>query len=132
MTNTKRVRYIKQEIDDIITQQEEVYEAEEAAYRESIPEATEKWIKWGEENLKPEVLDMWKECVPIRLDDLYHGMELDCFQKVFAAYQEDKSIENIRKVLDDQNHSGMSYGLMCSLIYSFLDKELGEALHKSA
>ena len=88
----------------------------------------QQWIDWGKENLKPEVQELWKEVVPIRLDDLYEGMELVALKEIAEAYNEGKSREEIKEILINQGHSGMSYGLMRALIYDFIDKELGEYL----
>lgn len=89
-------------------------------HKAKIPELTEKWIKWGRENLSEDVQELWEECVPIRLNDLYQGWELDCFKEFFEAYKAGKSKEELKQVLQDQGHSGMSYGLMCSLICTFI------------
>lgn len=89
----------------------------------------QQWLDWGKENLKPEVQELWEEIVPIRLDDLYEGMELVALKEVVEAYNDGKPREEIKEILLNQGHSGMSYGLMCALIYNFIDKELGEWLH---
>lgn len=89
----------------------------------------QQWIDWGKENLKPEVQELWEEIVPIRLDDLYEGMELVALKEIVEAYNDGKPREEIKEILINQGHSGMSYGLMCALIYNFIDKELGEWLH---
>lgn len=89
----------------------------------------QQWLDWGKENLKPEVQELWEEIVPIRLDDLYEGMELVALKEVVEAYNDGNPREEIKEILLNQGHSGMSYGLMCALIYNFIDKELGEWLH---
>lgn len=88
----------------------------------------QQWVDWGKENLKPEVQELWGEVVPIRLDDLYEGMELVALKEIAEAYNDGKPREEIKEILINQGHSGMSYGLMCALIYDFIDKELGEYL----
>ena len=89
----------------------------------------QQWVDWGKENLKPEVQELWEEVVPIRLDDLYDGMELVALKEIVEAYNDGKPREEIKEILINQGHSGMSYGLMCALVYDFIDKELGEWLH---
>ena len=89
----------------------------------------QQWLDWGKENLKPEVQGLWEEIVPIRLDDLYEGMELVALKEVVEAYNDGKPREEIKEILLNQGHSGMSYGLMCALIYNLIHKELGERLH---
>lgn len=71
-----------------------------------------------------------KKCVPIRLDDLYRGWELDCFKEIFEAYRAGKTKEEIKNIMEDQGHSGMSWGLMCSLIHTFINKKLANYLHE--
>lgn len=90
----------------------------------------QKWIDWGKENLKPEVQELWEEVVPIRLDDLYEGMELVALKEIAEAYNEGKSREEIKEIFKNQGHSYLSHGLMCALVYNFIDKELGEYLNK--
>ena len=90
----------------------------------------QQWLDWGKEYLKPEVQELWEEIVPIRLDDLYEGMELVALKEIVEAYNDGKPREEIREIFENQGHSGMSYGLMCSLVYNFIDKELGEYLNK--
>ena len=90
----------------------------------------QKWIDWGKESLKPEVQELWEEIVPIRLDDLYEGMELVALKEIAEAYNEGKSREEIKEIFKNQGHSYLSHGLMCALVYNFIDKELGEYLNK--
>ena len=110
---------------------QEEYDRELAEYKKTIPVNTGKWIKWGHENLAEEVLKDWDYCVPIRLSDLYRGMELDCFKEIFEAYKEGKTKEEIKEIFYNQGHSGMSAHLECSIVATFLDKELGNYLYNS-
>ena len=118
-----------EEYQEKIRAEHDRYEKELAEHIAKIPELTEKWIKWGKENLSEDVQELWEECVPIRLDDLYRGWELDCFKEIFDAYKAGKTREEIKDIVYKQGHSGMSFGLECSIVYSFLDKELAEYLH---
>ena len=111
---------------------QEMYEESQKELEEHkarTPELVKKWKKWGKENLSFFKRIKWNKCVPIRLDDLYQGWELDCFKEFFEAYKAGKSKKELKQVLQDQGHSGMSYGLICSMIYSFIDKDLAEYLH---
>ena len=81
-------------------------------------------------NLKLEVQELWEEVVPIRLDDLYEGMELVALKEIAEAYNGGKSREEIKEIFKNQGHSYLSHGLMCALVYNFIDKELGEYLNK--
>ena len=90
----------------------------------------QQWVDWGKKNLKLEVQELWEEVVPIRLDDLYEGMELVALKEIAEAYNEGKSREEIKEIFKNQGHSYLSHGLMCALVYNFIDKELGEYLNK--
>jgi hypothetical protein len=52
------------------------YDKEKQDHKNKLPELVVEWNKKGEKVLDPEYLDEWYECVPIRLGDLYRGMEL--------------------------------------------------------
>lgn len=62
--------------------------------------------------------EMWDEIVPVRASDLYHGMELDNILEIqrLLTYEEKGSYEEIKKFMDNQGHSGMSWSLVCALI----------------
>lgn len=98
-------------------------------HKARIPELIKKWKKWGKENLSFFKRIKWNKCVPIRLNDLCQGWELDCFKEFFEAYKAGKSKKELKQILQDQGHSGISYGLMCSMIYSFIDKDLAKYLY---
>ena len=50
---------------------------------------------------------MWDKCVPIRLGDLYRGMELGQCLDIIRTVKE-KSIQDGLDVMKNQEHSGMS------------------------
>jgi hypothetical protein len=54
----------------------EEYKEKQRKHEESIPELTKEWIEKGKSILDEKYHADWIECVPIRLGDLYHGMEL--------------------------------------------------------
>ena len=61
-------------------------------------------------------------CVPIRLDDLYHGMELGCCLDIVKELNAGCSLDVAKKIIEDQGHSGMSFGLVCSMVKSFCER----------
>nr|DAM39353.1 MAG TPA: hypothetical protein [Caudoviricetes sp.] len=68
-------------------------------------------------------------CVPIRLGDLYEGMELGQCLDIIKTVKDNSIVAGI-EVMKNQGHSGMSWGLMKSMIYTFCDcgNEFVEAL----
>lgn len=101
----------------------------EEEHKKKIPELIKCWIKEGNEVLSQDKWTEWDKCVPIRLGDLYEGMELGQCLDIIKAVNEDSIAAGI-EVMKNQGHSGMSWGLMKSMIYTFCDcgTEFVEAL----
>ena len=93
---------------------EEFMEKEEKRAHERIPY----WIEEGHKLFPKDKHEMWDEIVPVRASDLYHGMELDNILEIqrLLTYEEKGSYEEIKKFMDNQGHSGMSWSLVCALI----------------
>ena len=92
-------------------------------HKANIPELIEYWIEEGHKHISPEYWTLWDKCVPIRLGDLYQGMELDCTIKLVKILNTSDSIEDTfqsaKDEIESQGHSGMSFGLVKSMIKSF-------------
>ena len=67
----------------------------------------------------PQRQETWKDCVKIRAHDLYNGMELDNALDTMECLENGGTIEEANKILEDANHSGMSYSVTLSIIVSF-------------
>jgi hypothetical protein len=115
----------KKEFDNRIKKENEEHERRKKEYIAKILKLTKEWIEIGKNILDKKYLKYWEECVPIRLNDLYRGMELGCCLEIVKALNENNSFEFAKELLDKQGHSGMSFGLMCSMISSFCDKGNG-------
>lgn len=98
----------------------EEYDRRKEEHKAKIPELTKEWIKEGHKVLSEDKWQMWDECVPIRLSDLYEGMELGQCLDIIRTIKE-KSIADGIEVMRNQGHSGMSWGLMKSMIKAFCD-----------
>jgi len=85
----------------------------------SIPELTEYWKDQGREILSQDKFELWDKIVPIRLSDLYQGMELRCCLDIVKILQEEDSFSQAKFKLESQNHSGMSYSLVCAMVKEF-------------
>ena len=112
----------KAEFDEAERIRMEEYEAEKRRHEESIPELTKEWIEKGQEVLDIKYLVKWNKCVPIRLGDLYRGMELKCCLDIVKELNSGCDLEAAKKIINDQGHSGMSFGLVCSMVKSFCDR----------
>lgn len=67
----------KAEHDEYMRKWQEDYEAKRKAHEARIPELTEHYRKVARGVIIESELEYWDEIVPIRLGDLYRGMELD-------------------------------------------------------
>lgn len=111
----------KAEYEAYLKAQHEEYERKEAEHKAKIPELTAEYIEKGHEIIQEKYWDLWDKCVPIRLGDLYHGMELGCCLDLIEILQNEKDIEKAKKVFEEQGHSGMSAWLLASMLSSFCD-----------
>ena len=112
----------KAEFDEARQKEHEEYEAEKKRHEEAIPELTKEWIEKGNEILAEKYHETWAECVPIRLGDLYRGFELKATLDIVKKLNAGCELETAKKIIEDQGHSGMSFGLVCSMVKSFCDR----------
>lgn len=83
------------------------YDRWEEEYKAKIPALTKIWIDEGHKVLSEDKWQMWNECVPIRLGDLYKGIELGQCLDIIRTVKE-KSIADGIEVMKKQDHSGLS------------------------
>ena len=95
---------------------------EEEEHKAKIPELTKEWIKKGHEILDKKYWDLWDECVPTRLEDLYHGMELKACLDIVKPLNDNCSMEEAKEIIESQNHSGLSFGLIRHMVRAFCDR----------
>lgn len=122
----------KAEFDKAQEKWRENYRREEEEHKAKIPELSKEWIEKGHAILDEKYWSYWDECVPIRLGDLYHGMELGCCLDIVKPLNEGCSFEEAEKIINEQGHSGMSYSLVRVMVRDFCDRgnEFSEYLSK--
>ena len=98
------------------------YDREEQEFKEQIPKLAEEWKKKAREILTKDRWDYWDEIVPIRLGDLYHGFELGCCLDIVKILNDEGSLDEAKAEIEKQGHSGMSWGLVCSMINRFCER----------
>ena len=109
----------KAEFDETQSNMRAAYEEQQKQHKESIPELTKEWIEKGNSILDEEYRELWAKCVPIRLDDIYQGMELGAALDIIKSLNEGCDLERAKEIIEKQGHSGTSYGLVCSMVKSF-------------
>ena len=93
---------------------------QEEEYKKSIPTLTEKYKEKARGIIREDKIDYWDEIVPIRLNDLYRGMELDATLEIIKALDvENVTLEEAKNIIDKQGHSGTSFSLVCLMIKEF-------------
>lgn len=96
----------------------EEYEKKQKEFKNSIPELTKDYINKAKGLIKEDTADYWAKIVPIRLSDLYNGMELGNMLEIAEPLKKGDLI-TAKEILIGQCHSGMSHGLICSMIREF-------------
>lgn len=114
----------KTEFDEEDRKAREEIKRQEEEFIASIPSKTEEYKKAARGVIIEEQYDYWDEIVPIRLNDLYHGMELDATLEICKIMRDEsvsleERIEKAKEAFDNQGHSGMSAGLVLSMIRAF-------------
>lgn len=115
----------------------------EEEHKESIPQLTGKYIKLGRQILDKSKWREWEEIVPIRLRDLYQGMELkNCLDIIVVLNKAHNSIfdykgewkrrllEEATEIFDKQGHSGMSASLVTVMVEQFAKGDEGKDFKK--
>ena len=92
-------------------------------HKANIPKLTEEYIQKGKELLAEEYHELWEKVVPIRLDDLYKGFELQATLDIISVLNKSENLDDVfveaKEVIVNQGHSGMSWSLMMSMLSSF-------------
>lgn len=106
----------KVEFDKMTQESNKRYIEEKIEHEKEIPELTILWQKRGRKVLTKDKWELWDKVVPIRLNDLYRGMELGCCLDIVEILNNNGSLEDAKKKIESQNHSGMSFNLVRSMI----------------
>lgn len=127
----------KAEHDEYVRKWQEEYEAKKKAHEARIPELTDYYRKVARGVIIESELEYWDEIVPIRLGDLYRGMELDQVLDCARVMRDEtlSRIERLRKaygIFSDAGHSGMSAGMTMAMLRRFCpdDNELADACNE--
>ena len=102
----------------------EDYRCKENEFKKKIPELTEQYIKEAKGVIVSDKLDYWKKIVPIRLSDLYHGMELDQILTISRIMGDEETdfedrMRKSYKIFNNAGHSFMSASLTMAMLRTF-------------
>lgn len=100
----------------------EEYDRKKSAHEAAIPQLTKHYIEQGSVILAPEYHELWAKIIPVRLGDLYEGMELGASLEIIKALNEGKTLADAKLIIDEQGHSGMSYSLVRAMVEALCDR----------
>ena len=112
----------KSEFDKEQQEWRENLERQQREHEEKIPELTKVWIQKGREILTEDKLEIWSEIVHIRLNDLYQGMELGACLDIVNILNNNGALDEAKEKIESQEHSGMSFGLVCSMVRELCER----------
>ena len=112
----------KAEFDEAEKQRQIEYKRQQKEHKEAIPKLTIEWVEKGKNILDKKHHELWTKIVPIRLGDLYQGMELGTCLEIVEQLNKGAELEEVKPLIENQGHSGMSFGLVCSMVREFADR----------
>lgn len=112
----------KSEFDEARRIENEKYKRQQKEHKEAIPKLTIEWVEKGKKILDQKHHKLWTKIVPIRLGDLYQGMELGNCLEIVEQLNKGAELEEVKPLIENQGHSGMSFGLVCSMVREFADR----------
>lgn len=124
-TNYRRITGIgKDDIEKRRLEAIERYERREREHKAKIPELIKEYRQKAIGIIPDYKMSLWCEILPVRLNDLYHGMELGAtLDLVSILNKKNLSVEDRLKeaktLLYDQGHSGMSGHLVLGMCCAF-------------
>lgn len=95
---------------------------EDEEHKAMIPELSKEWIDKGHKILDEKYWSEWDKCVPIRLGNLYRGMELKSCLDIIEPLNNGCSLDAAKEIIDNQDHSGMSFCLVREMVKAFCDR----------
>lgn len=125
----------KAQFDEDGRQWREAYRKRKEEFKAKIPELTDKYRKAARGLILKKTYNEWDNIVPIRLGDIYHGLELEnvlelckIMRKRFV--RKEKKLRIAYWSFEDQGHSGCSASLVMSMLRHFCPdgNELADAL----
>jgi hypothetical protein len=112
----------KAEFDEARRLENVEYKRQQKEHKEAIPKLTIEWVEKGKKILDKKHHELWTKIVPVRLGDLYQGMELGNCLEIVEQLNKGTELEKVKPLIEDQGHSGMSFGLVCSMVREFADR----------
>lgn len=112
----------KSEFDEMVQKRiQETNKRKEEIQKNLLP-LFDMWVEKGKEVLTEDRWEYWSRIVPVRLLDLYEGMELGCCLDVVKILNNGGTFDEAKEKFEGQGHSGTSHNLVLSMINKFCDR----------
>ena len=98
-------------------------EARKAQFEKDKPALIAETQQKGEKIISPELKNEWKQFVNDSYNGMYHGSDAKATLEILEAINEGKDWSEVKRIFDDQGHSGWSAGLVGSMVEKFAEKE---------
>lgn len=112
----------KAEFDKSQQEWKENYDREQKEHEDKIPELTKVWIERGREILSEDRWGHWDKLVPLRLNDMYRGMELGDSLDIVRILNSNGTFDEAKEKIGSQNHTGRSFSLVCAIVNEVSDR----------
>ena len=83
-----------------------------------MEDKVKEWVEKARGIILDEKMTYWEKIVPVRLNDLYLGMELGCTLEI-GKFLNNDDFNGAKLAIENQNHSGMSFSLVCAMVSEF-------------
>lgn len=80
------------------------------------------WMEKGREILSEDRWAYWDKMVPIRLNDVYEGMELESCLEIVKVLNNNGTLEEAKTLIDSQNHFDLSLTIVCTMLPKLYDR----------
>ena len=100
-------------------------------FKKSIPSKIKYYEEISKGLIKESKLEEWYKIIPVRLNDLYEGYDLDCTLSIAKILNKGNNLEVFKEadeLLNNQEHSGLSYSLLIRMVKDFCNN--GEEFYK--
>lgn len=114
--------YTKAEFDEAMENRKTERQRKQKEHEERIPELIKVWSAKGREVLAEDKWAYWNDIVPVRLNDLYQGMELEASLDIIRILNDGGTLEEAKEKIESQNHSGTSFGLVRLMVKEFAER----------
>ncbi len=106
----------KKEYDRVIKEDIRKYKKKKRRFQSRISKLIKVYKKKARGIIAEEYLEVWDNAVPIRLEDIYHGLDLKCMLELVQVLNredpEEDRFKACKELLESQDHSGWSYHLV--------------------